>query len=169
MVDGGGAACSAATAARGWRRAIGPLVLVNLALLPVAWLVPLFTARVPFLWRQDVSVMGGLAELWRLDRVLFAVVLLLAVVMPLLKGLAVAAVWYLVPVRRAADALRRMEILGKLAMTEVFLLAVVIVGLKGVGLGRIEIAWGLHLFVAAALLSLASSLLAARAVARPPG
>jgi uncharacterized paraquat-inducible protein A len=152
----------------GWRRAIGPLLLANLALLPVAWLVPLFTARVPFVWRQDVSVITGLAELWRLDRVLFAVVLLFAVVMPLVKALAVAAVWYLVPPRSAAPALRRMEVLGKLAMTEVFLLAVVIVGLKGVGLGRIEIAWGLHLFVAAALLSLASSLLAARAVARPP-
>lgn len=159
---------SLAGTASGWRRAIGPLLLVNLALLPVAWLVPLFTARVPFLWRQDVSVIGGLVELWRLDRVLFAVVLLLAVVMPLLKGLAVAVVWYLVPASRAAGALRRMEILGKLAMTEVFLLAVVIVGLKGVGLGRIEIAWGLHLFVAAALLSLASSLLAARAVRGAP-
>ena len=166
MAEDGDNGRSLAGRARGWQRTIGPLALVSVLLLPVAWQLPLFTARVPFLWRQDVSVVGGLVELWRLDPVLAAVILLLAVVLPLLKGLAIAAIWYLVPAARAAAALRRIEILGKLAMTELFLLAVVIVGLKGVGLGRIDIAWGLHLFVAAALLSLATSLLAARAVAR---
>ena len=33
-------------------------------------------------------------------------------------------------------------------MTEVFLLAVIIVGLKGVGIGTVEVSWGLQAFVA---------------------
>jgi paraquat-inducible protein A len=44
--------------------------------------------------------------------------------------------------------------LGKLAMAEVFILAIYIVISKGVGIGQIEVAWGLYLFTAAVLTSL---------------
>jgi len=43
-------------------------------------------------------------------------------------------------------ALPFLDILGKLAMADVFLIAVYIVVAKGVGVGRIETAWGLYLF-----------------------
>lgn len=159
---------SLAATVGGWRQAIGPLLLLSAASLPVAWSVPLFTARLPFLWRQEVSVLGGLVELWRIDPPLFAIVLVLAVILPLLKALATAYVWYLVPARRAGNVLRRLRFLAKLAMTEVFLLAVLIVGLKGVGIGRIDIEWGLYAFAAVALLALATSQLADAAAAEPP-
>jgi hypothetical protein len=53
-------------------------------------------------------------------------------------------------------------------MTEIFLLAVIIVGLKGVGIGRVEVSWGLHVFVAALLLAYLSSTWAWAALGRRP-
>jgi hypothetical protein len=73
------------------------------------------------------------------------------------KGAALAWVWYRVPRHRAALLLDRLSLLGKLAMAEIFLLAVIIVGIKGVGIGQVEVSWGLHVFVAIVLLSFATS------------
>lgn len=156
----------AAARARGADRAIGPLLLAALALTPVTWWLPLFTARVPFLWRQEVSIATGLVELWRLDLVLFAAVLLFSVLAPLAKGAALVWAWYRVPPTRAGVWLHRLAILGKLAMAEIFLLAVIIVGLKGVGIGKVEVSWGLHAFAAVLLLSFAASTWALDRLAR---
>jgi paraquat-inducible protein A len=159
-------AASAAESARGADRAIGPLLLLSLALVPATWWLPLFTARVPFLWRQDVSIATGLVELRRLDLVLCAAVFFFSVLAPLAKGVALAWVWYRVPTARAARLLNRLSLLGKLSMTEMFLLAVVIVGLKGVGIGKVEVSWGLHAFVSVLVLSFAASTWAWAALAR---
>lgn len=164
--DGG---TTPAAAARGTARLIGPLLGLTLAALLVAWWVPLFTARVPFLWRQDVSVASGLVELWRLDLFLFLVVLLFSVVTPLLKVGASLVVWYRTPAAEARRWLPRLALLGKLSMTELFLLAVIIVGFKGVGIGKVEVAWGLYLFGAVVLASLATSLWAESALAAAAG
>jgi hypothetical protein len=62
---------SAAARARGLRHLIGPLLVASVVIVPATWWLPLFTARVPFLWRHDVSIASGLVELWRLDLLLF--------------------------------------------------------------------------------------------------
>ena len=112
---------TAARAARGVGRLIGPLLLLSLALVPVSWWLPLFVARVPFLWREEVSIASGLSELWRLDRLLWLVVLLFSVLAPAVKSGALVWVWYRLPLARARPLLDRLALLGKLAMTEVFL------------------------------------------------
>ena len=48
-----------------------------------------------------------------------------------------------------------LQILGKLAMADVFLVALYITLTKGIGVGRIETAWGLYLFTACILASIA--------------
>lgn len=146
-----------AGAARGAGRLIGPLLVLSLVLVPVTWWLPLFVARVPFLWREEVSIASGLSELWRLDRLLCLVVFLFSVLTPVVKSVALVWVWYRLPVARARPLLDRLALLGKLAMTEVFLLAVIIVGLKGVGIGTVETDWGMQAFVAVVILSFASS------------
>ena len=153
---------SAADAARGTHLLIGPLLVLGLALVPVTWWLPLFTARVPFLWRHEVSIASGLIELWRLDLLLFSVLA------PLAKGGALVWVWHRLPRARAAAALDHLALLGKLSMAEVFLLAVVLVGIKGVGVGTVEVSWGLPAFVAAVLLSFAASTWATVAIRRSP-
>ena len=157
---------SAAVAARGPARLLGPLLLLALAALPATWWLPLFIARVPFLWREQVTVVSGLVALWDLDRLLFAVVLLCSVVAPVAKLVATLHVWYRAPLAAAPKALGRLALLGKLSMAELFLLAVVIVGFKGVGVGRIEVAWGLEAFAAVVILSFALSLWADAVVRR---
>ena len=87
---------------------------------------------------------------------------------PLAKGLALVWVWFRLPLARARGLLDRLALLGKLSMTEVFLLAVIIVGLKGVGIGTVEIELGAAAFVVAVVLSLAGSHLAALDGAGPP-
>ena len=147
---------------------------MSLALVPVTWWLPLFTARVPFLWRQEVSIATGLVELWRLDLLLFAAVLLFSVLAPLAKGVALAWVWYRArrPGARAGSTGWRCS--ASCRMTEVFLLAVIIVGLKGVGIGRWRSAGACRRSSVVVVLSLAASTWAwrrwrAARLAVPPG
>ena len=128
-----------------------PLFWANAALLllwPVAWAAPLLhTGLLPFLG-EDVSILSGLASLWEADILLALIVGLLGVLMPLVKTLALAAVH---TARLGPAAMPALEILGKLAMADVFLLALTVVIAKGVGVGRVETAWGLPLFAALVL------------------
>jgi uncharacterized paraquat-inducible protein A len=50
------------------------------------------------------------------------------------------------------------NLLGKLAMADIFLIALYIVVIKGAGLARVETAWGLYLFTGCVLASLAIGL-----------
>ena len=55
-----------------------------------------------------------------------------------------------------------LHLMGRLAMADVFLIALYIVVVKGVGLGHVETAWGLYLFTACILASLAIGWASAR-------
>lgn len=153
---------AAARMGRGRRRLIGPWLLLSLLAIPPIWTLPLFTARIPWLVRHEVSILSGLRELWGMDLVLFAAVLLFAVAAPVAKALAMTGLWYLAPAAAARRWLPRLAPLHKLAMAEVFLVAVVLVGFKGVGLGRVEVGWGLYALTASVLSSLLASMAAER-------
>ena len=136
---------------------------VNLSLLilfPVAWFAPLLRAGLlPLFGLSDISIITGLQSLWQTDIALALVVTLFALVAPMLKTLALALMQFGLLDRRVQPAL---AVLGKLAMADVFLIALYITVAKGIGVGRIEVAWGLYLFTACILTSLAVSLLSAR-------
>jgi len=145
------------------------LLIANLLLLvvfPIAWNAPLLRAGLlPFFGLSEISIVSGIAELWESDRVLAAIVVLFAIVAPYLKTLGLAAIQLEVLSR---TWLRTVMLLGRLAMADVFLIALYIVIAKGVGVGRIETAWGLYLFTAAVLASLYRTYAtAARLAARP--
>ena len=55
-----------------------------------------------------------------------------------------------------------LNILGKLAMADIFLIALYIVLIKGIGVGRVETGWGLYLFTGCILVSIAISHYTAR-------
>ncbi|WP_425483625.1 paraquat-inducible protein A [Halovulum dunhuangense] len=123
------------------------LGLANLSLLvlfPVAWVAPLARAGLlPFFGLDEISVLSGVASLWESDKALAILVVLLAMALPLLKTLWLAAIHL---GRAGPRALPVLTALSKLAMADIFLIAVYIVVAKGVGVGRIETAWGLWLF-----------------------
>ena len=128
---------------------------LNLALLilfPVAWFAPLMRAALlPIFGMDEISVISGLQSLWGSDAVLALLVTFLAIFAPFLKTLGLALLdWNLLSPR----LLPALQILGKLAMADVFLLALYIVVVKGVGLATIEVAWGLYLFSGCILASI---------------
>jgi paraquat-inducible protein A len=128
------------------------LNLSLLVLFPVAWFAPLMRAGLlPLFGLDEISVITGLQALWETDAPLALVVTFLAVFAPFAKTVGLALLHFGLMSPRTLPAL---HILGKLAMADVFLIALYIVVVKGVGLATIEVAWGLYLFTGLILLSL---------------
>jgi paraquat-inducible protein A len=127
----------------------------NLALLilfPIAWAAPLMRAAIlPIFGMTEISVLSGLAALWRSDVFLAIVVTLAAIIAPYAKVLILAGVQFGALSARALPAL---HLAGKLAMADVFLIALYIVIAKGAGHVTVQPAWGLYLFTACILASL---------------
>ncbi|MBR9836967.1 MAG: paraquat-inducible protein A [Salipiger thiooxidans] len=139
------------------------LKALNLALLvlyPVAWAAPLMRAGLlPLFGLSEISVLSGLQALWSSDIFLAMVVTIFAIFAPWLKTLGLALLQFGLLDRRVLPAL---EILGKLAMADIFLIALYITLAKGIGVGRIETAWGLYLFTACILGSILISYMESR-------
>lgn len=136
----------------------------NLALLilfPIAWFAPLMRAAVlPLFGMAEISVVTGLQSLWATDPALALLVTALAIFAPFAKVLGLALVQYRLLSRKVLPVL---HLLGRLAMADVFLLALYIVIAKGAGYVTIETAWGLYLFTGCILASLGLSALTKRA------
>ena len=133
-------------------RLLQGLNLALLVLYPIAWFAPLMRAGLlPLFALDEISVITGLQSLWASDVALALLVTAFALFAPYLKtlGLALLHLGLLSP--RLMPAL---HLLGKLAMADVFLIALYITLTKGIGFGRIEVAWGLYLFTACILASI---------------
>jgi len=141
----------------------------NLALLilfPVAWFAPLLRAGIdlPLFGLSEISIISGLQALWRSDVTLALLVTFFALFAPYLKTIGLALVQFDLLAPRALPAL---HLLGKLAMADVFLIALYVIVVKGVGLARVEVAWGLYLFTACVLASIAFGHLVNKACPAP--
>jgi paraquat-inducible protein A len=131
------------------------LRLLNLSLLilfPIAWFAPLLRAGLlPIFGLDEISVVTGLQSLWETDAALALLVTFLAVFAPFAKTIGLALIHFGLLSRRTLPVLHA---LGKLAMADVFLIAIYIVLVKGIGLATVETAWGLYLFTGCVLASL---------------
>ncbi|MFY0616840.1 paraquat-inducible protein A [Shimia sp.] len=134
------------------------LRLANLSLLilfPIAWFAPLLRAGLlPIFGLSEISIISGLQSLWDTDVALALLVTFLAIFAPYLKVIGVALIQFGLMRRKVLPAL---EILGKLAMGDVFLIALYIVLVKGAGGVTVETGWGVYLFTACILASMAIS------------
>jgi len=131
-----------------------------LILLPIAWFAPLLRAGLlPLFGLNEISVVSGLQTLWKTDVFLALLVTFFAIFAPYLKTLGLALIHFGLLRRKVLPAL---YILGRLAMADVFLIALYIVVAKGVGVGKVETAWGLYLFTACILASLLFSFLTSK-------
>jgi uncharacterized paraquat-inducible protein A len=110
----------------------------------------------PFFSLNEISIATGIADLWGKDIFLALLVGFFALVAPMLKTMGTALIQFKILNKKALPLL---SILGKLAMADVFLIAIYIVVAKGVGVGRLETAWGLYLFTFCVLLSYAITLM----------
>lgn len=128
---------------------------LNLSLLiffPVAWFAPLMRAALlPIFGMDEISVITGLQSLWGSDPGLALLVTFLALFAPYAKTIGLALLQFHLLSPRCLPVL---QILGKLAMADVFLIAVYIVIAKGAGWVTVETAWGLWLFSLCVLTSI---------------
>lgn len=135
------------------------LKYLNLSLLilfPIAWVAPLLRAGVlPLFGLSEISVLSGLQSLWSTDVALALIVTVFALFAPYVKTIGLALLQFGLLDRRALPYL---TLMGKLAMADIFLIALYITLAKGIGVGRVETAWGLYLFTFCILASLAISL-----------
>ncbi|WP_069299801.1 paraquat-inducible protein A [Neptunicoccus sediminis] len=131
--------------------------LCLLILFPVAWFAPLLRAGLlPFFALDEISVISGLQALWQKDVFLALLVTFLALVAPLAKVIGTSLIQFNLMSRRLKPVL---IMLGRLAMADVFLIAIYIVAAKGIGVGRLETGWGLYLFTACVFVSYAITLI----------
>ncbi len=139
------------------------LRLANLALLiafPLSWFAPVLRAGFTgWFGLDEISIITGLQSLWGTDAALALLVTFFAIFAPMLKTIGLSLIHYGLLRRKGLPAL---NLLGKLAMADVFLIALYIVVAKGVGVGKVETAWGLYFFTACILASIAISHLTAR-------
>jgi len=135
----------------------------NLALLilfPIAWFAPLMRAGLlPLFGLSEISVITGLQSLWDSDVALALLVTAFALFAPYLKTIGLALLHFNLASPKLLPAL---SWIGKLAMADVFLIALYIVVTKGVGIGKIETMWGLYLFTACIFASILISALTPR-------
>ena len=143
------------------------LTLSLLILYPVAWFAPLMRAGLlPIFGLSEISVITGLQSLWGSDVILALTVTVFAIFAPYLKTIGLALVqWDLLD----AKVQPVLQVLGKLAMADVFLIALYITLAKGIGYATIETAWGLYLFTGCILASIALSLWTARQLRQQEG
>jgi len=126
--------------------------LTLLVLYPLAWAAPLMRAGLlPLFGLNEISVLTGLQAHWGTDIVLALIVTVFALFAPYVKTIGLALIQFGYLSRRVLPTL---TFLGKLAMADVFLIAIYVTIVKGIGIGRIETAWGLYLFTGCILVSL---------------
>ena len=139
------------------------LRIANLSLLilfPIAWFAPLLRAALlPIFGLDEISVISGLQSLWASDVFLALVVTVFAIFAPYLKTIGLALIHFdlLKP-----SVLPVLGSLGKLAMADIFLIALYVVVVKGAGHVTVESGWGLYLFTACVLMSILVSIFTAR-------
>jgi paraquat-inducible protein A len=130
------------------------LTLALVLLFPVAWFAPLIRAGInlPLFGMDEISVVSGLQALWETDVFLALLVTFFAIFAPVLKLLGIALIQFGLMRRKVLPVFNA---LGKLAMADIFLIALYIVVVKGAGIAKVEPAWGLYLFSFCVLASLA--------------
>ncbi|MCL4189941.1 MAG: paraquat-inducible protein A [Rhodobacteraceae bacterium] len=136
------------------RRVPWGLAIPNLQLLiayPVAWFAPLLTASLPVWGGSTVSVVSGLQTLWREDLGLAFLLTFFAVFAPYLKTIGLALVHFRLASPRLLVAL---HLLGKLAMADIFVVALYIIAFRGIGLGTVTLHWGTWAFTGCVLASI---------------
>ena len=146
--------------ARGLDRGLGLALAGALGLLVAGWTWPMMTVS-RFVWLQDeVSLMNATLTLYdQGDWLLFAVLAVFAFAFPLVKLIAALWVFLIVDARHPgiARALDVLDLLGRWSMLDVFVAALLVVGVQASLVSEVTLHAGLYLFTAAVVLSIATT------------
>jgi paraquat-inducible protein A len=149
---------TAASMATGWQLFIGPTIALNIVLFGYVLFEPLLITRISFIRRNEIILVQAAYDLYGTDKLLFLVVFLFGIAAPSLKMMATTIVWYFVDVRLAERHHKWLTVLGKLSMLDIMLLALLVIAIKGTGVGSVEPRLGLYVYVVLILSSFFLSL-----------
>jgi paraquat-inducible protein A len=136
-----------ANLAVGWQRLIGPALALPIVLFFYVLFEPLLITRIVFIRRNEIILSQVAYDLYQTDTFLFVIVFGFGIVAPMFKMLGSVVIWYFVDVKQARNYGRWLVILSKLSMLDVLLFALVIVMVKGSGIGSVEIQSGLYVYM----------------------
>ena len=119
----------------------------------------------PLFGGSEISILGGVIELAGSDIFLCVVVAVFAVLIPYSKTILLLGAQF-EQLGSPEKWLKVLGYLGKLSMADVFLVAMYVVLIKGIGFGDIEIQWGLYLFTVLVLASIWATWATERALKR---
>lgn len=126
-----------------WVISLSVLVLIGF---PIAWFAPLFSLKVNLRFWADAtefSVISTLQILWNDDPFIALLVSFLALFAPVFKLFGII----FIETGLLSDRLKpALEIMGKLAMADVFLIALAIAMIKGLDGGTLNVLWGFWVF-----------------------
>lgn len=142
----------------GLSRLIGPLLAIVLITLPITWHLPLFRTELLVFLENEVSLLGAVMVLAETDLILCAIVVLFGMAFPVAKLSALLYAWFAMPRAKAPCWINFIGKVSKFSMLDVMLIAVVIVGLKGVGMGRVQVEYGLYAYAGVVISALLVSL-----------
>ncbi len=148
---------SLAATARGPDRLLGLFFLTVSALLVAGWTLPIMTVHKLVFFAEQISILGGAAELWDSENyVLGTVVVVFSVVFPSLKMLVALTLWYGADARGSdlARLLGWLETFGRWSMLDVFVVALTIVAVEVSIISDVTTHAGLYVFTAAVVLSM---------------
>jgi paraquat-inducible protein A len=136
---------------------IGYLIPLCTVALAVSWFLPMMTVKKLWLWEDRVSIASGLVELLEKGEVfLFAVILLFSILFPLAKLAGAYILWFHIDwygpwARRYASLIRA---LGRWSMLDVFVVALMVVGLNVSIITNVETHVGIYAFTGAVVASM---------------
>jgi paraquat-inducible protein A len=140
--------CSPVDSIGSWRqRWIGYASIAIAVLFPIVLVVPILSTRIPFLSYNEIVLARLAYDLFRADKVLFVIVIVFGMIIPMCKSILSCIFWHFL---RSASMIRYFDalaLLGKFSMLDVMLLSVFVVAFKGLGVGRVEIKYGLYIYV----------------------
>ena len=155
---------TAANLAIGWQRLIGPALAINIVLFVYVLFEPLLVTRISFILRNEIILAHVAHDLFHIDALLFLVVFGFGIVAPSLKMAASVFVWYFLDIRKSTAYSRWLTVLAKMSMLDIMLLAVLVVAIKGIGVGSVQIKPGLYVYVILIVSSFFISLLSERSI-----
>jgi paraquat-inducible protein A len=139
---------------RGPTRLIGPLLAMTLVALTISWHLPLFRTELLVFLENEVTLLGAETTLAETDLFLCAVVVLFGMMIPFMKLSALLYAWLALPHARAHSWINSISKISKFSMLDVMLIAIVIVGLKGVGMGKVKVEYGLYAYASVVIIAL---------------
>ncbi len=148
---------SLARQAQGIDRLVEPALVLSLVLLIFGLIVPVLRVDKLLIFTDQISILSGIYELMTDGEWFLAIVIgAFSVLAPVYKLDLAFRAWrtHEIGGNRMRRAVRTLDLIGKWAMLDVFVVALVIFTVKNTGLANAVVEPGLYLFVSSILLSM---------------